>query len=230
MDIVGFLNSTGTEFTNFMTAIRFPLGASQNEKDVFALELAKTIKMKPNGLAAEYLDHFLSGKATDKKFDTMRLLREDIGVKNRVVDEVSRRALGIRTLREKAEDSRMSLSAVAQRDRHLITVFQKTYKLPDWQLALGTFTFDWEVIYETEEAMTVNLWGSNKYQWHPNSQRMTQFLHQAGARLHNNRYAAPKNFDIVAAPAQLKVSKKNKLILEMSTFVQTNPRHFKVLI
>lgn len=227
MDLVNLISLAGKSFTDAMIAFRLPPNASQVEKDTYALELAKAIRFQEGGRAEEYLDHWLSGRATEKKFKLETLMYEDAGVRMRVTNEITRRALEIKTLRERFIDSRMSISSNAKRDRHIVTIFQKNYMNSDWHLALGTFPIDWEIIYETEDMIKVNAWGSNKYQWHPDSRRITQFLHQAGDRLAKNSNAAPANFEIVAEPIQLEISTRYRSVLKITTVTQTNPTHYK---
>lgn len=224
-ELVTKINNLGNDFTNLIASIFLDEHTSQSQKDRFRLELAKHCAMKPNGLAAQYLEHFLDGSGTPKTFSTQQLVNQDNGVSQRLNGEVYRRSLEIKTLREKCEDSRMSLTKAAQKDRDVITIFQKNFRIRDWQLALGTFAFNWEVIQESEKQLRVRVWGENTYTWHPNSKRITQFLHQAGSRLSKAGYA--KDFQIVAQPMILIVSKQNTDMLRMSTFTQTNPAHRK---
>ena len=217
------ISDTGKAFCEIL-ADAFDVDVSPDDRDRFFLQVAKYIRMSPGGRAEEYLDHFLSGDGTPKHFETSLLLAEDTGVSYRLRSEVVRRALGIRTLREKYQDSIMSLSGVALDDRKSITIFQHNYASSDWHLALGTFSFNWEPILCTEDRrfMTVRVYGSNTYKWHPKSPRITKFLHEAGFRLSENGLA--RNFEIIAKPIFMKVDIVQRETLELFAMTQANPR------
>lgn len=215
----------GSAFADFLAFISLDENKNKFGKDEFILRLARHLTMNPEGLAARYLENFLSGTGNQMTFSTEKLLKDDAGVAERIIGEVSRRALGTKTVRESAQDSRMCLTSSAKADRRIITIFQKNYKVRDWQLALGSFSFDWEVIADSDKEMRVRIWGEDIYTWHPNSLRITQFLHQAGYRLSQTGKA--KDFKIVAQPTTVIVSKKYADLLKLSASTQVNPSHGK---
>jgi hypothetical protein len=196
----------------------------KKDRDKFYMELARDIAMKPGGRAAEYLDHFLGGSGTPKEFSIEQLLSEDKNVKDRLTNEIVRRVLNIKTLREKGQDQKMSLTEAAQKDREVITIFQKNYDNEDWNNALGTYPFTWDVIGVTDDKkfIKVSIKGQDTYEWHPGDSRQTKFLHEAGDRLKKTGQA--KEFEMIARPYTYYISTENKDLLEMITFEQTNPK------
>jgi len=177
------------------------VGGSQTESDAALLLLAKHVKMKPKGLAAEYLMHFLRGTGEPKTFDTKRLLDEDSGVRSRLEMEILRKISDVKVKSEK----RTSYDPC-------ITIFQSNFSNRDWQYALGTFNFDWQQILCTEDHYYVRISGQNEYTWHPEALRITQCVHRAGARL--NGVGAGKNFSIHATPLTLVFSEVRRQMVE----------------
>ena len=220
--VTNTISSLGLEFAELL-ADAFDVDSSPDARDRFFLELAKRIRMEPGGRAEEYLDHFLLGSGKSKNFDIGELIASDKGVSNRLQSEVVRRVLNIRTIREKDQDQRMTLTAAAAQDRRVITIFQKNYENTDWQLSLGTFPFTWEVIGMSTDKrfIIVTIGGQNTYKWHPSDQRITQFLHRAGHRLAEGGGA--RNFEMVARPLVFRVSTVNREMLQLVTLKQTNP-------
>lgn len=186
-------------------------GVSQDVADILVLELAKHIKMRPEGRAAKYLDHFLFGDGTAMEFDCAVLLREDAGVRERVRSEVRRRLSANPAL----ATQRMTGGPFT------VWIRQHDFALPDWHLALGSFPMNWQPISSRPGADTGTMcrsgagvdWldtgtsartrhlspteritrlaiprkarvaGANEYKWHPTVERVTQCLHQAADRL-----------------------------------------------
>jgi hypothetical protein len=114
-------------------------GWSQEQADIVLFELAKAIKMKPNGRAAKFLDHFLFGNGDPIEFDCATLIREDRGVRQRVKDEITRRLQrrpDLRTRRTSGGD-------------FLIPIRQSDYQVSDWLNALGSYAIEWEAFEES---------------------------------------------------------------------------------
>lgn len=221
------LNDLGKAITERLAACHFLLEdgrlPSQDEVDRYAFNLARVITMDPGGRSEEYLNHFLSGSGKTKNFDLNLLLRQDKGVNERLVNELYRRVHGVKTQREKHQDSLMTLTSSAQRSRKVITIFQHNFARRDWRYALGTFEFDWDIVAKTNDMITLKVWGQNVYQWHPKSGRVTEYLHNSGARLNNS--GAAKNFTMRAKPALIHIPSKVDSLYKQTTFTQTNPRH-----
>lgn len=186
---------------------------SKSDGDAAALNLAKTIMMKPNGRAAEYLDHFLKGSGETKTFEAAHLLAAEPGIRSRVYSEILRKDLGIKVGSERRPTS----------VDPVITIFQKNYIDQDWWFALGTFGFDWDVIGRAKDRFFVKIAGKNEYKWHPEEDRITKELHQAGDRLVKDGKA--KNFWIVANPAVLSIPnyEANSSLIRMTTLHAFNP-------
>lgn len=225
-ELVEKINRLGSNFADLMASIFLDGGATRAERDRFKLRLARHCAMEPHGLAAEYLDHFLKGSGSPRLFSTEQLLRDDPGVAERLHGEVYRRVHGIKTVRERVTDSRMSPAPWVLQDRKIITIFQHTYATRDWQLALGTFPFEWQVIGQSEEVYRVRVWGENTYTWHPDSRRITRFLHQAGSRL--STLGEARDFKIAATSHVLSIAKGGTEWLRKTTLTQANPKHGKL--
>ena len=205
-------------------------GLSQDAADVLVLELAKFIKMQPNGRAAKYLDHFLFGDGTRMDFDCATLIREDAGVRERVRSEIRKRLKANPAL------------TVQNKSGGAFTVWirQKDFAMPDWHLALGSFPINWEPLASgsvgragalcSSETGTdwldsgtlarvrhqspverlqrlapprkVRISGANEYKWHPAAPRVTQCLHQAADRLTKSQMKS-QNFWMFAKPCAL---------------------------
>jgi len=205
-------------------------GLSQDSADVLLLELAKYIKMRPDGRAAQYLDHFVFGDGSTKSFDCATLILQDAGVRERVRSEIRKR------LRAHPELATRTMSG------GLFTVWirQSDFQQADWLLALGSFPIEWQAIgpgssrgggglcsahlgQEWLDTGTLarakhqspmdrissvatptraRLSGSNEYKWHPAAPRVTQCLHQAADRLAKSRVQS-MNFWMVARPCTM---------------------------
>lgn len=199
-------------------------GQSQEHADVVLFELAKTIKMKPDGRAAKFLDHFLFGNGASIEFDCSALIMEDKGVRYRIRTEIWNR------LQDNSGLGYRNMSGGS----FLIPIRQRDYQVLDWQFALGSFAIEWEVVepfgnpnslygpvhggridsvaslylrsrspgslYDCSVIPTkVKIYGANEYKWHPAASRVTQCLHQAGDRLTKSRIKS-MNFWMIARP------------------------------
>lgn len=208
-------------------------GQSQEFADIVLFELAKAIKMKPEGRAAKFLDHFLFGNGDPIEFDCATLIKEDRGVRQRVKSEISRRLQSCPRLSAR----KMSGGAF------LIPIRQRDYEVSDWLNALGSFAIEWEVV-DTQRSVgrgslgsstlgrdwidpgtlsltrntspsarheppllpqKVKIYGANEYKWHPAAPRVTQCLHQAGDRLAKSRVKS-MNFWMIARPCVMDLS------------------------
>jgi hypothetical protein len=173
-------------------------GHSQAVADATLLHLAKQIKMKPSGRAALFIGHFIAGRGEDITFNSATLLNEDPGVRRRVSTQIVER------LRKNPglSDKRMSGGDF------VVSIRQRDYVIDDWQLALGSFAFEWEVVNKSgdKKRTFARVWGANEYKWHPAAARVTQCLHQAGDRLTRSEEIKSKNFWMVATPTVIVIS------------------------
>jgi hypothetical protein len=209
-------------------ALQQQIGAPQELGDRALFELARWVKMTPDGRAAKFLDHFLRGAGSDIVFDCATLLKEDAGVRRRVQSEIDRRLKLHPGLAER------KLSG----GDFLIPIRQKDYEVQDWCYALGSFAIEWEVIQEPElhtraaqcssktghdwldsgtmmlsrsrppgilkpsrlPPSKVKVYGANEYKWHPAAPRVTQCIHQAGDRLTRSNLLHASNYWMIASP------------------------------
>ena len=175
-------------------------GDSKAIADVMLFEMAKEIKMKPEGRAAKFVDHFLFGGGEDIVFGAGTLLNEDLGVRKRVSDGIVERVRNDPSLLK--SDKKMSGG------EYLISIRQRDYANSDWRNALGSFSIEWEfaTLSQDKNRMFAKVWGANEYKWHPAADRVTQCIHLAGDRLTRSKEVKAKNFWMKATPAVIVIS------------------------
>ena len=113
-------------------------GFPQESADSAVLELAKQIKMKPEGRAARFLDNFLFKNGSKINFDSSLLFAEDQGVLSRVRTTVAERIMNDPGLEARTK--------IKCGEEYLVWVRQSDFTNSDWRLALGSFPFEWEVV------------------------------------------------------------------------------------
>ena len=171
------------------------VGETKSIADVMLFEMAKEIKMRPNGRAAAFVDHFLFGGGEDVEFSARTLLEEDAGVRKRVADEIAERVKKNPALKKKAR--------MISGGDYVIPIRQRDYANSDWKNALGSFAIEWEFVDLMAEKnnLVAKVWGANEYKWHPAADRVTQCIHQAGDRLTRSKQIRARNFWMKASPA-----------------------------
>lgn len=176
------------------------VGESKSIADVMLFEMAKEIKMKPDGRAAKFVDHFLFGGGEDIVFSTGTLLNEDVGVRKRVSDVIMER------LHDNSELIKREKSMSG--GDYLISIRQKDYAISDWRNALGSFSIEWELfdLSADKKKTFAKVWGANEYKWHPAADRVTQCIHQAGDRLTRSKEIKARNFWMKALPSLIVIS------------------------
>ena len=175
-------------------------GDSQAIADVMLFEMAKELKMKPEGRAAKFVDHFLYGGGEDIVFGAGTLLNEDLGVRKRVSEGILEKIRNNPSLLK--ADKRMSGG------EYVISIRQRDYANSDWRNALGSFAIEWEfaALSLDRNRMFATVWGANEYKWHPAADRVTQCIHQAGDRLTRSKKVKATNFWMKAMPAVIVIS------------------------
>lgn len=176
------------------------VGDSKAIADVMLFEMAKEIKMKPEGRAAKFVDHFLFGGGEDIVFSAGMLLNEDPGVRKRVSDAIVER---LRT-----KPSLLTMEKDMCGGDFLIPIRQRDYAISDWRNALGSFAIEWELVNLSfdKKRSFAKVWGANEYKWHPAADRVTQCIHQAGDRLTRSKEVKARNFWMKAMPAIIVIS------------------------
>ena len=155
------------------------------------MEVANIYKFRNRGRAARHLTRYLQGVGGEESFPLADLLLEDESVRRVVV----------RTMNQ----------PFTPRERGIIVIRQRDYRINDWWGALGSFTVYFSEIgtmkvlgRDTKVALA---YGVNEYIWHPNdSRRLTQCVHQAAERLAHhtdNRVPVAKAFHIYATPTHI---------------------------
>ena len=213
-------------------AVAKALRLSQNQSDRALFKLAEYVTMSPDGRAAQFLEHFLSGSGKTIKFDCKTLLKEDSGVRQRVTSEIIKRI--------KANPS--LLTAKYCGGDLCMPIRQSDFSVLDWKYALGSFPIEWSVIatkkpysrgpmcvfnlgvnyidlgtlaltkskspglYSEEVATAVYIYGENEYKWHPTDDRISQCVHKAGERLTKSKTTPAKNFMMVGKGCILPLS------------------------
>jgi hypothetical protein len=173
-------------------------GDSKAIADVTLFEIAKSAEMKPDGLAAKHLDHFLFGQGEPIEFRLATLLNEDVGVRKRLSDSIVQRLQGNPSLARKNMSGGDFVVPIRQRD----------FAIPDWRNALGSFPIEWEVVnISSDRRRTFALvQGANEYKWHPTADRVTQCIHKAGDRLTRSKEVKARNFWMIAIPCIIVVA------------------------
>lgn len=175
--------------------------------DVALLDLARQIRLKPDGRASRHIDHFLFGGGEEIVFSTGLLLNSDAGVRKRVSESITANIFkNPRMMRP--DEKRMSGGA------YRIAVRQSDYADDDWKNALGGFIFQWEIADLSSDKTRVfaTVWGANEYQWHPAAKRTTQCIHEAGDRLTKSKTIRARNFWMVATPTIIVVATGKPLV------------------
>jgi hypothetical protein len=202
-------------------------GRSQDQRDKSALELAKWVTMKPGGRAEKYLNHFLGGSGNPVEFTMKDLLSEDSLVSTRVEMELLRKlpALSNKSTPADIVNPRTKVGS----ERHewsvdpCITIFQKNFSNQDWWYALGTFNINWKVLQTSAQHHYVKVWGENEYKWHPEEDRITQCLHQAGDRLAHT--GKGRNFMMRSIPGVVVLSETRRKMIETISVHSFNPNN-----
>lgn len=173
-------------------------GESKTIADVLLLEIARQIKMNPEGRASQFLDHFLFGGGEDIVFESGLLLNEDIGVRKRLSSEILHRV----SSGPSGDERTISGGAF------VVSIRQKDFAVQDWQFALGSFAFEWELVQlsSDKKRLFAKVWGANEYKWHPAADRVTQCIHKAADRLTGAKEVRAKNFWMVARPCTIVVA------------------------
>lgn len=176
------------------------VGESKAIADVMLFEMAKELKMNPEGRAAKFVDHFLFGGGEDIVFSAGQLLNDDPGVRKRVSDAI------VESLRNKPSllTKRKNMSG----GDYLIPIRQRDYVISDWKNALGSFAIEWELVNLSSDKKRTfaKVWGANEYKWHPAADRVTQCIHQAGDRLTRSKEIRARNFWMKAMPSVIVIS------------------------
>jgi hypothetical protein len=124
------------------------------------LQIAKWAEMKPFGIAAKHLEHYLNGKGVSVKVNLSKLLDEDCGVANFIAKTIL------------SDMNRKLINGV-------VRVPQAAYTIREWQLAIGSMDIQWT----TTVHKTIILSLENTYRWHPELPRFTQCVHIAAESL-----------------------------------------------
>lgn len=128
--------------------------------DYYTLQLAKIVTMSPNGNAAKHLDYYLAGTGLNLYVNLEKVLKDDIGVKSKVQQEIKD---GLKLGKDKGS----------------VAIPQKVYRNHDWQYAIGSMNVNWHTIGQGK----VRLFFENQYRWHPSERRVSQCVHQAAVNL-----------------------------------------------
>ena len=176
------------------------VGESKAIADVMLFEMAKEIEMRPEGRAAQFVDHFLFGGGEDVVFSSGTLLNDDLGVRKRVSDTIVERL--------RANPKLLTDKKAMSGGDYLISIRQRDYTNSDWKNALGSFAFEWELVAQASDRRRTFalVSGANEYKWHPAANRVTQCIHQAGDRLTRSKEVKARNFWIKAMPAVIVIS------------------------
>jgi hypothetical protein len=176
-------------------------GYNQEVADLALLELARQIKISPNGRASEHLDHFLDGTGDAIYFDTGTLLNEVRGVRDRISSVVSQAISSDSIPVRRMSGTQKGMKIDIGQD-----VYDSTEIGQDWKNALGSYVFDWDFASSSNDKTRsiIEISGSNLYQWHPTVERWTQCIHEAGARLTESSIKA-KNFWMIAKPCLVSI-------------------------
>ena len=139
-------------------AIDFVCRVSPNDRTT--LELARAGELHGQPDANRFLDHYLVGGGSDVEVDTMRLLREDAGVWQRLQETVT-------------------ADLAKGRTKGVVPIPQPVFRNQNWKNATGSVNLLWEV-----KGDSVEVWFVNKYRWHPeDNRRVSQCVHQAADNL-----------------------------------------------
>lgn len=177
--------------------------------DEILMKFAGFTKLHGNKKAQAALANFLNGGKQDFKFDLRSLLNEDDGVKECTKRHFFRNStVGPMT--------------------GVCTIRQREFRDEDWRNALGTYYIYYVDVGKMRLSFVpervVLAWGFDWYQWNPqDSERLTQCLHQAAARL--ERKSSSTGADRIEVP----VAKKFKMytdpiLLGTSSFTMSNKR------
>jgi Domain of unknown function (DUF4157) len=122
------------------------------------LQLARIgIGMIPFGLAWRHVDHYLSGGGADYPEDLEDVLRTDSKVRGKLA------------------------RAIARGGRGCISLSQDEYSVREHVLAFGAID---RMDYQVDPAGgTVHVWFRDRYEWHPESPRVSNCVHRAAVEL-----------------------------------------------
>lgn len=156
--------------------------------DQTALEIARWVKMTPNGRASKFLDYYLSGSGREMKVNILSLLEEDDGISS---------ALKL-TIRKGLHENPAIGSG-------RVPLPQRVFTNQDWQYATGSIVMDWSLNPVCVAGkISVTLSFRNTYRWHPKEPRITQCLHQAAENL---KVHGAKDFEMIGGPTVWEFSK-----------------------
>lgn len=172
-----------------------------------------------------FMMHFLNGRGHPVDIDLKELFHDDHAVRDRVVSETYRRVLHGKTIKEKAESSRMT-SKFAHGIDPVITIKQANYSNDGWRNALGTY--DLTIVQlgmpgNDKSPIPVVLTSDNIYRWHAADKRMTQTIHMMGQTLVDLR--AAHDFEMRTRSATMLIDQVNAKFLQMVTTKQTDPQY-----
>ena len=157
------------------------------EKGTEAETLTKTLQdvgeimFGKTGMAVDYLNTFLAGKAPETTFKLLDLFAANPTVKDRVMAEITRRVFGVRTKYEKRATLREGKNWLSGLDP-CITVYQPNYDDVQWWGALGTFKISIAHPVQDEKSgkVGVMIYGEDEYKWAPDEKRPSQANPQDG--------------------------------------------------
>lgn len=135
--------------------------------DRTALEIAKTVKMKPGGVAEKHLEKYLKGKGGIEEVDLSKWWRNNKRIREKVVSRVLNSFLqsGIK--------------------KDTIPLNNGDFDDKEWWYALGRINLEYEITNVEKRQLSANLFFQNMYDWHPEEKSSIQCLHEAANRLKN---------------------------------------------
>jgi hypothetical protein len=122
-----------------------------------ALQLARLgVGMIPFGLAWRHVNHYLNGGGADYPEDLEAVLRTDAGVRGKLA------------------------RAIARGGRGCVSISQGEYTVREHTLAFGAID---RMDYQVNPDGTVHVWFKDRYEWHPESPRVSNCVHRAAVEL-----------------------------------------------
>jgi hypothetical protein len=195
------------------------VAANKDQMKQAFLQLGDLI-FKDEALPKEYMNHYVNGHGA-KSFNTIDLLSQDRGARDRVYPEVIRRVLEINTKREQ-DLLKHATPVYPKAIDPIITVKQINYDTMKWWGALGTFNIEFTPVGTRSEGteIVVCLHGTDTYRWSKERSGLSEKIHLLGLKL--SALGMASEFPVIGNRCTVFVNVINKLIV-LEGGVQSNP-------